>query len=172
MPVLIQAFKWSDFVLLDMNICICNSELEYLKKYWNDLTDNQRGEVIEICYDCDCIPESTLDDLTLRWDTPHMEDTSTPDFRLCLEVLDKMTPEEQKALESYVEMSISDIKEQIIDSTALFYVLSNYLARNFMLNLPPLKLFVIPDRYEVPMTIRKRVRTHLKHHRSSHRPIP
>jgi len=154
-----------------MNICICNSELKYLQKYWNALMDTQRGEVIENMYDCDCISTDILDTLTLRWDTPHMEDTSTPDIRLSLEVMEKMTPTEIKALETYVEMSIGDLKEKIIDSTVLFYVLSNYLARNFSLNLPPLKLFVIPDRYEIPMNLRRRVRTHLRH-LNSRRPIP
>lgn len=153
-----------------MENCNCNSELALLQKYWINLTDSQRGEVIESCYDCDCISTDILDALTLRWDTPHVESFSTPDFRLCLEVMERMTPEEQKAFESYVEMSIGDLKEQIIDSTALFYVLSNYLARNFTLNLPPLKMFIIPDRYVIPMTIRRKSRTNLKHHRSSIQP--
>jgi len=155
-----------------MNICNCNSELTLLQKHWDSLTDSQRYGVIEDMYNCDCISTDILDTLILRCDTPHVDDISVPDMCLCLEVVDKMTTEELKVLETYMEMSLSDLKTQMCNSTVLYHVLQNYLVKHFTLNLPPLELFVIPDRYSIPMTIRRRARTHLKHHQSTTQHIP
>jgi len=154
-----------------MDTCICQTELEYLQKYWNDLTDNQRSAVIENCYECDCIDEEVLDELTLKSDSPHVEEFNRPNIGLCLGVMEKMTHSEAKVLETYMGIPFSEIHCRVDESEVLFYALSNFIARNYQLNLPALKVHALPDRFSIPFTIRKKTRQELRKYLNSTRPI-
>lgn len=166
---MLEKLKRADNILLDMEKCTCKSELELLQKHWDCLTDNQRFMVIDKCYGCNCIAEDVLDELTLKTHTPHIDDFPIPYIEMCNDLIEKMTPDEIQKLEGYIGFTIKDLMEQIETSDVLFNVLQCYLARNFNLNLPPLKLFVIPDRYEIPFTIRKKTRRELRKCLNSHR---
>lgn len=134
------------------------SELAFLKKFWNDLTTEQRSNVIEKFYQSECLDEEILEEVLLKCEVPHVEDFSIPEYDMCMDVLEKMTPEETQKLVTYIGFSVPDLKDAIQDSDVLFYVLQNHLARSFTLNLPPVEVFVIPDRYEIPMKLRRKSR--------------
>jgi len=156
-----KRLKRGDSVVPDMENCTCESELELLQKHWNNLTDNQRGKVLEDLYECDCISTDVLDELTLKFDTPHVEDFNRPNIGLCLGVMEKMTPSEAKALETYMGIPFSEINCRTEGSLVLFFALSNFIARNYQLNLPALKVHALPDRFSIPFTIRKKTRQEL-----------
>jgi len=134
------------------------SELAFLKRFWNDLIDWQRADVLEKFYQNDSIDDTILD--ALKHEEPHVEDFPIPDYNLCMNVLDQITTDETKKLVTYTGFSVPDLKDAIQDSDVLFYALQNYLARNFTLHLPPVEVFVIPDKYEIPMKLRRKARAH------------
>lgn len=164
-----QTFKRCNFVLLHMINCY-ETELALLQKHWDILTDDQRSEVLDDLYDSGCIDTDILDDLSMKYEVPHVADFNRPNIGLCLDVIEKMTPTELHALETHMCCTVDELKVRMNDGNVLFFLLQNYLVSHFTLHLPPLEVFVIPDYYEVPFKIRKQSRAHLKQHRNSTRP--
>ena len=160
MPTDAETLKNIEFDIKSMYIYSEESELAFLKRFWNDLTNDQRSNVIEKFYQNDSIDTETLEELLMRHEEPHVEEFPIPDITLCMNVLDQMTPEETQKLVTYTSFSIPDLKDAIQDSDVLFYVLQNHLARNFTLHLPPVEVFVIPDKFEIPMKLRRKSRAH------------
>lgn len=137
------------------------SELAFLKRFWDDLTTEQRSNVIEKFYQSECLDEEILEEVLLKCEIPHVEDFPIPEYPQCMDMLLEMTQEETQKLVTYTGFSIPELKEAIQDSDVLFNVLQNYLARNYKLDLPPVEIFVIPDRYEIPFKIRRASKTRL-----------
>jgi hypothetical protein len=154
-----------------MNTTIYESELAFLHKFWNDMTTEQRCSVVDKFCEADSFDQETLEDLLSKCELPYVDDFSIPDIDMCTDLIEKMNPEETQKLERYVGFTIEDLMERIEISDVLFYTLQNYLARVFNLNLPPIKMFIIPDRYEIPFTIRKKTRKELRKYLNSHRQI-
>lgn len=149
---------------------IYETELDLLQKHWNTLTDNQRDDVLEDLYEGNCIDTDILDELSMKFEEPHVEDFNRPNIGLCLDVIEKMTPSELHALETYIGCSVDDLKVRMNDGNMLYFLLQNYLVRHFTLHLPPLEIFVIPDRYEIPFRLRRKSKAHMRK-LNSHRPI-
>jgi hypothetical protein len=154
-----------------MDTTIYESELAFLHKFWNDLTTEQRCSVVDKFCEADSFDQETLEDLLSKCELPYVDEFPIPDIEMCNDVLEKMTPDETQKLEGYVGFTIKYLMEHIETSDVLFNVMQNYLSRNFNLNLPPLKLWVIPDYYEIPFTIRKKTRRELRKCLNSHRQI-
>jgi len=149
---------------------ICETELALLQEHWNELTNDQRSEVLDDLEDCECIDVDVLEDLSMRFEVPCVPDFNRPNMGLCLDVLDKMTPDELQALETHIGCTVDDLKDRMNSGNVLYFLLQNYLVSHFTLHLPPLETFVIPDKYEVPINLRRKSRAHLKQHRNSTRP--
>lgn len=149
-----------------MNIYLV--ELTLLQKHWDVLTNEQRSEVLDDLEECKYISTDLLDDLTMKFEVPCNPDFNRPNIGLCLDVIEKMTLSELQALETYIGCTINDLKDRMNDGNVLFFLLQNYLVRNFALNLPPLQEHALPD--EIPMKLRRTSRAHLKKHRNSTRP--
>lgn len=168
---MLEKLKRGDILLRCMDTTIYESELAFLHKFWNDLTTEQRCSVVDKFCEADSFDQETLEDLLSKCELPYVGDFSIPDIDMCTDLIEKMTPDEIQKLEGYIGFTIKDLMEQIETSDVLFNVLQCYLARNFNLNLPPLKLFVIPDRYEIPFTIKKKTRQELRKYLNPHRQI-
>lgn len=138
-----------------MLICNHKTELALLQEHWNELTNYQRSEVLDDLEDCECIDVDVLEDLSMRFETPCIPDYNRPNISLCLDVLDKMTPEELQALEKYVGCTVDELKTRMNDGNMLFFLLQNYLVRNFTLNLPPLQEPELPAMFSIPFTLRR-----------------
>lgn len=149
---------------------IYETELDLLQKHWDTLTDNQRADVLEDLYEGNCIDTDILDELSMKFEEPHVEDFNRPNIGLCLDVLDKMTPEELQALETYIGCSVDDLKIRMSGGNVLYFLLQNYLVHNFTLHLPPLREPELPAMFSIPFTLRRKSRAHMKQHRNSHRP--
>ena len=145
---------------MDIYMCICNHEIELalLQKHWDVLTNEQRSEVLDDLEECSCISTDILDDLSMRFETPCIPDYNRPNIGLCLEVLEKMTPTELQALETYIVCTVDDLKAHMNDGNVLFFLLQNYLVSNFTLHLPPLEERALPDGYVIPIKLRRKAR--------------
>lgn len=150
-------------------MCMYTDELNLLQKHWNDLTNEQRSEVLDDLEDCKCISSDVLDDLSMRFEVPCIPDFNRPNIGLCLNVLDKMTPEELQALETHIGCTVDYLKAHMNDGNVLFFLLQNYLVSHFTLHLPPLEERALPDGYVIPMKLRRRARAH-RRSLNSHRP--
>lgn len=152
-------------------MCICNheTELALLQKHWDTLTNEQRSEVLDDLEECECISTDILDDMSMRFEVPCIPDFNKPNIGLCLDVLEKMTPSELQALETHICCTVDDLKAHMNDGNVLFFLLQNYLVRNFTLNLPPLREPELPAMFSIPFKLRRKSRAHLKNHRSTTR---
>ena len=154
-----------------MYTCNHQTELTLLQKHWDTLTNEQRSEVLDDLEECSCISIDILDDLSMRFETPCIPDFNRPHIGLCLEVLEKMTPTELQALETHIGCTIEELKINMNSGNVLFFLLQNYLVSHFTLHLPPLEERALPDRFEIPMKLRRKSRAHLRS-LNTHRHIP
>lgn len=145
------------------------TELALLQKHWCELTNEQRCEVLDDLEEYGCIDSDILDELSSRFEVPCVPDFNRPNIGLCLDVLDKMTPEELQALETYIGCSVDDLKIRMSGGNVLYFLLQNYLVHNFTLHLPPLREPELPAMFSIPFKLRQRSRAHLKNHRGTTR---
>lgn len=154
-------------------MCIYNheTELTLLQKHWNALTNEQRSEVLDDLEECGCIDPDVLEDLSMKFEIPCIPDYNKPNIGLCLDFIEKMTPSELHALETYVGCTVDELKTYMNDGNVLFFLLQNYLVSHFTLHLPPLQERALPDRCVIPMNYRRTSRAQ-RRSLTTHRHIP
>lgn len=166
-----QTFKRPDTVLPSMTNCY-QTELNLLQKHWDTLTNEQRSVVLDDLEDGKFIDSDILDELSMRFEIPCVPDFNRPNIGQCLDVIEKMTPTELQTLETHIGCTINDLKVRMNDGNVLYFLLQNYLVRNFTLNLPALQEPELSAMFSIPFKLRRNSRTHLRMCKSSTRHTP